>query len=656
MSATIEASLRLEIAQYQAALARAKGDASKFRDQLKRTGSGLGKDLFGPLKGYLGAIGLAAVGKQMFDAVLKLDGLEKMLRVTEGSAAGAARRMGELRDVGRLPGLSMEAAIQGDIRLRAIGFSAQESKRIIMEMGNALSLVGGTQEDLNGVFLALSQISSKGKVSAEELNQIAERLPQVRKVMKEVFGTSNSEEIQKLGIEANAFISGLVDGFAKLERAQPGLREDLTEISTIFTQLYNDVAGPMVRELVPGFREMATAIASNKEAFQSLGQAAASSVTSLAQVADWINSTVTAASKLTSLMSLGMGELFSTGSVDAARQLIAATLDQDQAAKDLIETEKILAQLQSDKLAQAKAITDATDAIASKAAADARTATAAAKLTPADIDENNKSAKDKRAKDPFEATLNAQEKLDAAKRDAAEDEMGRSEKIADLRKRLAEADIVDPFGVADASVQIENETRKIEMQRKLNGLLKDERDARRKVFAEVAEAAKASATKFAAQTSAQSQATRTLVEEVALLEAKADGNDKLVAALEKEFRIRDKTKDIQSQTGATDAQARRAAENIVSLEDQANETDPKKKRKMKSRYMEGGIYRFNELQRGRGESLFGTSRSLAGGEGGLAYRGTRNANKADAAGRDNQTLESINKAMLDALKTLAYGP
>jgi hypothetical protein len=56
MSASLEASLRLEIAQYQAALAKAKGDAARFKDSIKKTGSGLGNDLFGKLKGQFGSL------------------------------------------------------------------------------------------------------------------------------------------------------------------------------------------------------------------------------------------------------------------------------------------------------------------------------------------------------------------------------------------------------------------------------------------------------------------------------------------------------------------------------------------------------------------------------------------------------------------------
>lgn len=272
----IQARLRFDITQFQNALNQVRGEIKELKATAKSSGKGLGSSLFGGLKGAIAGLGMAKLTSEVFDAVLRFDSLEKTLRVTEGSAEGAARRFAELREVGRNPGLSLEAAVQGDIRLRAVGMTAAQSTRILLEMGNALSLVGGSQEDLSGVLLALTQISSKGKVFAEEINQINERLPQVRTIMKEVFGTSVSEDIQKMNLDANDFIMRLVDGFAGLERAQSGMREDLTELGTIFSTLANDAFAPLIHELIPAFRDLAGLIAENKTAITDFGSSAAS--------------------------------------------------------------------------------------------------------------------------------------------------------------------------------------------------------------------------------------------------------------------------------------------------------------------------------------------------------------------------------------------
>ena len=90
---TIEASLKLEIAQYQAALARAQGDIRKFREGAKKQGGMLSNDLFGGLKSGLAGLGagvsLGAVKSllvgmdDLADAALKLNESTETLQRVE---------------------------------------------------------------------------------------------------------------------------------------------------------------------------------------------------------------------------------------------------------------------------------------------------------------------------------------------------------------------------------------------------------------------------------------------------------------------------------------------------------------------------------------------------------------------------------------------
>ena len=272
MSTTLEASLKLEIAGYQASLAKATKETARFREQIQKQGRGLGNDVLGGLGKFVAGGVMIGLGKQALDTVVNLDRLERGMTTLEGSSEAASVRLAQLRQDARLPGLDFEQAVKGDIRLRAVGISADLSRRAMIEMGNALSLAGGTASDLDGVLLALTQIASKGKVSAEEINQIAERVPQVRAVMKNIFGTADTEALQKMNIEATAFIERLVGGFGELSRAKAGLDEDLTDITSSLKMLVAEGAGPLVKELVPAFRDLATVIAENKDVIGAFGR------------------------------------------------------------------------------------------------------------------------------------------------------------------------------------------------------------------------------------------------------------------------------------------------------------------------------------------------------------------------------------------------
>jgi tape measure domain-containing protein len=122
--------------------------------------------------------------------------------------------------------LGLPEAIQGSINLQAAGLSADQARDSLMGFGNALATVGRGKADLDGVITALSQVMSKGKVSAEEINQIAERVPQIRQIMKTAFGTADTEAIQKMEMLVDTFVSKVTTELKKLPPVTSGLRNN----------------------------------------------------------------------------------------------------------------------------------------------------------------------------------------------------------------------------------------------------------------------------------------------------------------------------------------------------------------------------------------------------------------------------------------------
>ncbi|MBK7873912.1 MAG: hypothetical protein IPJ74_26305 [Saprospiraceae bacterium] len=82
--------------------------------------------------------------------------------------------------------------------------------------------VAGGEKNLTGLFAHYSN-SIKGQNFSEEINQLNERIFEIRPALEEAFGTSNSEELQKLGISSEEFIAKVTQEFAKLERVNGGL-------------------------------------------------------------------------------------------------------------------------------------------------------------------------------------------------------------------------------------------------------------------------------------------------------------------------------------------------------------------------------------------------------------------------------------------------
>lgn len=236
----LSTSLRLDISKLSGDMTKAGKSLKDFSTRLKKQMGEDMKDL-----GKTLSIGLTApilaLGKAAVDSAVKMDSLTRGLTAVTGSSRETAVQLKRLESIGKLPGLSFEEAIQGSISLQAAGISAKVAERALRGFGNALATVGKGNEELKGVVTALTQIQSKGKVYAEEINQLQERLPQIRKAMLAVFGTANTEILQKAGITSAQFISLTTDYFLKqkqvgetakntFENFSESLKKSLTEL------------------------------------------------------------------------------------------------------------------------------------------------------------------------------------------------------------------------------------------------------------------------------------------------------------------------------------------------------------------------------------------------------------------------------------------
>jgi len=202
------------------------------------------------------ASSIANVTKFAFDQAVQFDSNIRGLAAYAENTNSLRAQVARLEQMAKAPGLGFDQLVQGVTRLEAAGFSAKQAEGALKQFGNALALVGGSKAELEGVALALTQIKSKGVISAEEINQIAERVPQVRIAMKEAFGTANTEEIQKMGITASQFIDKITASLAKLPRATGGLQNTLDNIDEAFKKAGRTVgAGETKGKRWPSLRQ-----------------------------------------------------------------------------------------------------------------------------------------------------------------------------------------------------------------------------------------------------------------------------------------------------------------------------------------------------------------------------------------------------------------
>lgn len=236
--ASVSVVLGAEVSQFKAAMA----DARRELKGLQQAGEAM-KNLGTTLSQYV-SLPLAGIGAASLASSAKLESLRKGLEAVAQQELGKAgltglssmavaaqqtgERLTELLQIAKAPGLSFEGAEAADIRLRAVGISAEQSAKSIKAFANAIATTGGGGDEFNRVTVQLAQLSAKGKVLAQDLRPILEAAPAVAAALQRLYGTVDSETISaslaKQGKSSTDFIAVLTDELAKLPQVTGGLK------------------------------------------------------------------------------------------------------------------------------------------------------------------------------------------------------------------------------------------------------------------------------------------------------------------------------------------------------------------------------------------------------------------------------------------------
>ena len=257
--ASLNAHLNLEIArflnQFDAAQNRVNQGATALDRRMSRVGESFGDKMVTRATQLVSVYTLLNSATDASRAAMERNAAIQGLSAT--SAEDLNGQLERLRELSQDPAMEFDAMLRGSTRLQAVGLQAQLSEGLIREMGNALALVGGT--DLDGVLLALSQIASKGKVQAEEINQIAERVPQIRSLLSQAFGTADTEEIQRMALTTEQFFAGVLAAAEKLPRAVAteqtalkNLHQEWKDLQVTVGGFFNEFGGPWIASAKTG--------------------------------------------------------------------------------------------------------------------------------------------------------------------------------------------------------------------------------------------------------------------------------------------------------------------------------------------------------------------------------------------------------------------
>lgn len=169
--AETEASLKSLKEQYRDFGSVAKQQLQNVGEQMKEVGgkfTDVGQDLSLKLTAPIVALGTVGVS---YNA--QLEQYRTMFTTLTGSAEEADKILTQLQQDAQKSPFDSSALIQANQYLISAGVSAEDARKTILDLGNAVAATGGGSDELNRMAQNLQQIKNVGKASAQDIKQFA---------------------------------------------------------------------------------------------------------------------------------------------------------------------------------------------------------------------------------------------------------------------------------------------------------------------------------------------------------------------------------------------------------------------------------------------------------------------------------------------------
>lgn len=205
-----QADLKTELKETTSELKKQKSGVSGVSDEMKKM-----KTL---ITGFIAAYG----GKKLWDLLIgsnaEMEQYTTSLEVMLGSASKASAMIEKMREFAAKTPLTLENVISGGLLLMSYGV---DESNLIDTMTKLGDLASGNAEKMDRITLAYGQMLAKGKVTGEELRQMAEAGVPLQTALAESIGVTGEEfskmvSAGKVGIDdLNKAITGLTTGNGK---------------------------------------------------------------------------------------------------------------------------------------------------------------------------------------------------------------------------------------------------------------------------------------------------------------------------------------------------------------------------------------------------------------------------------------------------------
>lgn len=220
--------------------------------------------------GVAAGVGLAAMTGFGLQSAAALEQTTIGLTALTGSADTANQFLGELQRFAATTPFEFSGVADASRRILAfgqsVGIAREEVIPTLTTIGDLVSVLGGTQESVDSVVRALGQMASKGKLSQEELMQLAEALPgfNANAAIASSLGLSVADTLALIsagGVDATTGINALLEGMAQFPGAAGAMALQAQTLSGVFSTFKDTVAIALTNAFQPVIPEIKTALA-----------------------------------------------------------------------------------------------------------------------------------------------------------------------------------------------------------------------------------------------------------------------------------------------------------------------------------------------------------------------------------------------------------
>ena len=220
--------------------------------------------------GVAAGVGLAAIVGFGLKSAASIEQVQVGFEALLGSAQAAKSFMEELQSFAASTPFEFAGVADASRRILAFGTSVgivkEEVIPTITTIGNLVSVLGGTQESVDSVVRAFGQMASKGKISQEELLQLAEALPgfNANAAIAASTGMSVADTMELITageVDATTGINALLAGMAAFPGAAGAMEKQAQTLLGVFSTFKDTISIALTNAFAPVIPEIKTALA-----------------------------------------------------------------------------------------------------------------------------------------------------------------------------------------------------------------------------------------------------------------------------------------------------------------------------------------------------------------------------------------------------------